>query len=164
MTRLLWFKIYTEYIQIKLFYQGASLLFSGVFQRRFLKNLYTDPPGQFTQSWRFVIVQYVGFNPQAPQGKLPLLSLGVLPMHSTGFGRLQPRLIEFPWLQYIFYWGELAPCVLFLFFFFPGSHQSLWNEAGLVTGHRAVCSSCAQSSFLLAFDRAVVCDPSTVWP
>lgn len=66
MTRILWFKIYIEYIQIKLFYQGASLLFSGVFQRRFLTNLYTESPGEFTQSRHFVIVRYIGFILQTP--------------------------------------------------------------------------------------------------
>lgn len=147
MIRLLWLKIYIEYIQIKLFYQGASLLFSGVFQWKFLTNLYTNSSEEFTRSWHFVIAHSVGFVLQALEWKLPSLPLGVLPTHETGFGRLQSHLIYIFCLQYILdrmNWQHVLLC-----FFFLQEVINLYEmkqDGNGTTGHHRGCSSRAQFS------------------
>lgn len=165
MIRLLWLKIYIEYIQIKLFYQGASLLFSGVFQWRFLTNLYTNSSEEFTQSWHFVTAHYVGFVLQALEWKLPLLSLGVLPMHKTGFGRLQSHLIYIFCLQYISDGMNWQHVLLFFFLSRKSSISMKWSRMEMKKLDITGVAVHVPSSALLALD-GTICGmwSNPVWP
>jgi len=165
MIRLLWLKIYIEYIQIKLFYQGASLLFSGVFQWRFLTNLYTNSSEEFTRSWHFVIAHSVGFVLQALEWKLPLLPLGVLPTHETGFGRLQSHLIYIFCLQYILDRMNWQHVLLWFFFFRKSSISMKWSRMEMEQLDITGVAVHVPSSALLALDGTICGMWSyAVWP
>lgn len=165
MIRLLWLKIYIEYIQIKLFYQGASLLFSGVFQWRFLTNLYTNSSEEFTRSWHFVIAHSVGFVLQALEWKLPLLPLGVLPTHKTGFGRLQSHLIYIFCLQYILDRMNWQHVLLWFFFFRKSSISMKWSRMEMEQLDITGVAVHMPSSALLALDGTICGMWSyAVWP
>lgn len=165
MIRLLWLKIYIEYIQIKLFYQGASLLFSGVFQWRFLTNLYTNSSEEFTRSWHFVIAHSVGFVLQALEWKLPLLPLGVLPTHETGFGRLQSHLIYIFCLQYILDRMNWQHVLLWFFFFRKSSISMKWSRMEMEQLDITGVAVHMPSSALLALDGTICGMWSyAVWP
>lgn len=165
MIRLLWLKIYIEYIQIKLFYQGASLLFSGVFQWRFLTNLYTNSSEEFTRSWHFVIAHSVGFVLQALEWKLPLLPLGVLPTHETGFGRLQSHLIYIFCLQYILDRMNWQHVLLYFFFSRKSSISMKWSRMEMEQLDITGVAVHVPSSALLALDGTICGMWSyAVWP
>jgi len=165
MIRLLWLKIYIEYIQIKLFYQGASLLFSGVFQWRFLTNLYTNSSEEFTRSWHFVIAHSVGFVLQALEWKLPLLPLGVLPTHKTGFGRLQSHLIYIFCLQYILDRMNWQHVLLWFFFSRKSSISMKWSRMEMEQLDITGVAVHVPSSALLALDGTICGMWSyAVWP
>lgn len=165
MIRLLWLKIYIEYIQIKLFYQGASLLFSGVFQWRFLTNLYTNSSEEFTRSWHFVIAHSVGFVLQALEWKLPLLPLGVLPTHETGFGRLQSHLIYIFCLQYILDRMNWQHVLLWFFFSRKSSISMKWSRMEMEQLDITGVAVHVPSSALLALDGTICGMWSyAVWP
>lgn len=165
MIRLLWLKIYIEYIQIKLFYQGASLLFSGVFQWRFLTNLYTNSSEEFTRSWHFVIAHSVGFVLQALEWKLPSLPLGVLPTHETGFGRLQSHLIYIFCLQYILDRMNWQHVLLCFFFSRKSSISMKWSRMEMEQLDITGVAVHVPSSALLALDGTICGMWSyAVWP
>jgi len=165
MIRLLWLKIYIEYIQIKLFYQGASLLFSGVFQWRFLTNLYTNSSEEFTRSWHFVIAHSVGFVLQALEWKLPSLPLGVLPTHETGFGRLQSHLIYIFCLQYILDRMNWQHVLLWFFFSRKSSISMKWSRMEMEQLDITGVAVHVPSSALLALDGTICGMWSyAVWP
>lgn len=165
MIRLLWLKIYIEYIQIKLFYQGASLLFSGVFQWRFLTNLYTNSSEEFTRSWHFVIAHSVGFVLQDLEWKLSLLPLGVLPTHETGFGRLQSHLIYIFCLQYILDRMNWQHVLLWFFFSRKSSISMKWSRMEMEQLDITGVAVHVPSSALLALDGTICGMWSyAVWP
>lgn len=165
MIRLLWLKIYIEYIQIKLFYQGASLLFSGVFQWRFLTNLYTNSSEEFTRSWHFVIAHSVGFVLQDLEWKLSLLPLGVLPTHETGFGRLQSHLIYIFCLQYILDRMNWQHVLLYFFFSRKSSISMKWSRMEMEQLDITGVAVHVPSSALLALDGTICGMWSyAVWP
>lgn len=165
MIRLLWLKIYIEYIQIKLFYQGASLLFSGVFQWRFLTNLYTNSSEEFTRSWHFVIAHSVGFVLQDLEWKLSLLPLGVLPAHETGFGRLQSHLIYIFCLQYILDRMNWQHVLLWFFFSRKSSISMKWSRMEMEQLDITGVAVHVPSSALLALDGTICGMWSyAVWP
>lgn len=165
MIRLLWLKIYIEYIQIKLFYQGASLLFSGVFQWKFLTNLYTNSSEEFTRSWHFVIAHSVGFVLQALEWKLPSLPLGVLPTHETGFGRLQSHLIYIFCLQYILDRMNWQHVLLCFFFSRKSSISMKWSRMEMEQLDITGVAVHVPSSALLALDGTICGMWSyAVWP
>lgn len=137
MACILWFEIYIQYTQIKLFYQGASLLFSGVFPWSLILFCFFWPSHKATNS---IYTRMVCLSDKYSSLCGP--NYAVLTKENTDFtgsfayildGTQRAKFISaITPLTSI----HLQPGWIGRMCFFPGSNQSYWTELGLVFTHQ----------------------------